>query len=114
MNSVSLIAALTRDPERKGTAERPLARLRLVEVNANPEQPLYINVSVFGAQAESCLQHLAKGRQVAVVGRLCFREWERVDRARRSEYWLAADRVDFLARPRTAPTEPQAALAASQ
>jgi single-strand DNA-binding protein len=103
MNSVSMVGALTKDPELKRGGESPLCRLRLVEANGHPEHPLYINVSVFGAQAESCHRHLAKGRQVAVVGKLRFREWERVDRSRRSEYSIAADRVDFLPRHSSAP-----------
>ena len=36
---------------------------------------------------------------MAVVGRLRFREWKRVDLSRRSEHWIAADRVDFLSAP---------------
>jgi single-strand DNA-binding protein len=99
MNSVSLIGALTMNPEMKGNTESPVCRLRLVEASGHPENPLYINVSVFGPQAKACAEHLAKGRQVAVVGKLRFREWQRVDRARCSEYSIAADRIDFLARP---------------
>jgi single-strand DNA-binding protein len=107
MNSFSLVGALTKDPDLKGSDESRVCRLRLVEAGAHREHPLYINVSVFGAQAENCHAHLKKGRQVAVVGRLCFREWQRVDLSRRSEYWIAADRVDFLARPAAAsPPQP--------
>ena len=113
MNSFSLIGALTKDPELRGTGESRVCRLRLAEVNGHPDHPLYINASVFGAQAQSCHEHLQKGRQVAVVGRLRFREWQRVDLAKRSEYWIAADRVDFLARPAmpVEGTEPTAAPA---
>jgi single-strand DNA-binding protein len=99
MNSFSLVGALTKDPFCKGEGESRVCRLRLVEANGHPDHPLYINVSVFGPQADSCQEHLTKGRQVAVTGRLRFREWQRVDLSRRSEYWIAADRVDFLARP---------------
>lgn len=99
MNSFSLVGALTKDPEQKGSGANRLCRLRLAEANGHPDHPLYINVSVFGPQAETCQAHLQKGRQVAVVGRLRFREWQRVDGQRRSEYWIVADRVDFLARP---------------
>jgi single-strand DNA-binding protein len=104
MNSFSLVGALTKDPVLKGEGETRVCRLRLAEMNGHPDHPLYINVSVFGAQAESCHEHLHKGRQVAVVGRLRFREWQRVDLTRRSEFWIAADRVDFLGRP-AAPVE---------
>lgn len=99
MNSLTLVGALTKDPEPKGEGESRVCRLRLVEVNNHPDHPLYVNVSVFGAQGDACAEHLAKGRQVAVVGRLRFREWKRVDGSKRSEHWVAADRVDFLARP---------------
>jgi single-strand DNA-binding protein len=99
MNSLSLVGALTKDPDMKGSGESRVCRLRLVETHAHRDQPLYINVSVFGVQADRCHEHLQKGRQVAVVGRLRFREWQRVDLTKRSEYWIAADRVDFLARP---------------
>jgi single-strand DNA-binding protein len=105
MNSFSLVGALTKDPDLKGSGESRVCRLRLVEAGGHPDHPLYINVSVFGTQAESCHEHLHRGRQVAVVGRLRFREWQRVDLSRRSEYWIAADRVDFLARP-TVSAEP--------
>jgi single-strand DNA-binding protein len=113
MNSFSLVGALTKDPEQKGSGENRLCRLRLAEANGHPDHPLYINVSVFGPQAEICQEHLRKGRQVAVVGRLRFREWQRVDGQRRSEYWILADRVDFLARPATpiAATDPSPAPA---
>jgi single-strand DNA-binding protein len=109
MNSITLLGALTKNPELVGGEESPVCRLRLVEANAHPDHPLYINVSVFGAQAKACAEHLAKGRRVAVVGKLRFREWQRVDRSRRSEHWVAADRVDFLpASTPASPAEPDA------
>jgi single-strand DNA-binding protein len=111
MNSFNLVGALTKDPDLKGSGENRVCRLRLVETGAHRDHPLYINVSVFGTQAENCHAHLQKGRQVAVVGRLCFREWQRVDLSRRSEYWIAADRIDFLARPAAAVSPPQPAPA---
>jgi single-strand DNA-binding protein len=104
VNSFSLVGALTKDPVLKGEGDARVCRLRLAEANGHPDHPLYINVSVFGPQAESCDAHLKKGRQVAVTGRLRFREWQRVDLTRRSEYWIVADRVDFLGRP-AAPVE---------
>jgi single-strand DNA-binding protein len=104
MNSLTLVGALTKDPEPKGEGDSRVCRLRLVESNGHPDHPLYVNVSVFGPQGEACAEHLAKGRQVAVVGRLRFREWRRVDGSKRSEHWIAADRVDFLGRPGIAET----------
>lgn len=99
MNSLTLVGVLTKDPKPVGGEGRPGCRMRLAEANAHPDHPLYIDASIFGAQAEACLEHLRKGSRVAVVGRLRFREWKRVDLSHRSEHWIAADRVDFLSAP---------------
>jgi single-stranded DNA-binding protein len=99
VNSLTLIGVLTKDPKPVGAAERRGARMRLAEAGAHPDHPLYIDASIFGAQAEACLQHLKKGSRVAVAGRLRFREWKRVDLSRREEHWIAADRVEFLSAP---------------
>jgi single-strand DNA-binding protein len=102
MNSFTLVGVLTKDPKPVGGGERRGARMRLAEANAHPEHPLYIDASIFGPQAESCLEHLHQGSRVAVVGRLRFREWKRVDLSRRSEHFIAADRIDFLSAPAAA------------
>jgi single-strand DNA-binding protein len=102
MNSMTLAGVLIKDPRQVGGGERRGARMRLAEANAHPDHPLYIDASIFGPQAEACLEHLHKGSRVAVVGRLRFREWKRVDLSPRSEHWIAADRVDFLSTPRSA------------
>lgn len=107
MNSITIVGVLTKDPRSVGGSERRGARMRLAEANAHPDQPLYVDASIFGPQAEACLEHLRKGSRVAVVGRLRFREWKRVDLSHRSEHWIAADRIDFLS-PQDAPEEPEA------
>jgi single-strand DNA-binding protein len=99
MNSITIVGVLTKNPKAVGGGERRGCRMRLAEANAHPDHPLYIDASLFGAQAEACLEHLTKGSRVAVVGRLRFREWKRVDLSPRSEHWIAADRVDFLSTP---------------
>jgi single-strand DNA-binding protein len=73
--------------------------MRLAEAGAHPEHPLYIDASIFGPRAETCLAHLRKGSLVAVAGRLRFREWKGVDLSRRSEHSLTAERIDFLSAP---------------
>lgn len=77
--------------------EMTVCDMRVAESNGKKESPLYINVSVFGRQAEVCKEYLEKGRQIAVAGQLRFREWKSDDGQKRSEHTIAADRVDFLA-----------------
>ena len=87
INRVVLVGNLTRDPEMKhlpsGTA---LCSLRIAvntrrkdESGQWTDKPNYFDVTVWGNQGESCAQYLAKGRPVAIDGRLEWREWEAQD-----------------------------------
>jgi len=78
INRVVLTGNLTRDPELKhlpsGTA---LCSLRIAvntrrkdESGQWTDKPNYFDISVWGAQGEICAQYLAKGRPVAIDGRL--------------------------------------------
>jgi single-strand DNA-binding protein len=96
MNTMTLIGTLTRDPELKEGGKTAVCSMRVAESNGRRGSPLYINVAAFGRQAEVCEEYLSKGRQVAIVGQLRFREWETDEGEKRSEHSLAADRVDFL------------------
>jgi len=96
MNSITLIGTLTKDPEMKGEGDGRVCQMRIAESNADPDKPLFVTVAAFGRNAENCERYLAKGRHVAVSGRLRFREWSRLDGAKHSEHSIAADRVDFL------------------
>jgi single-strand DNA-binding protein len=97
MNTVTLIGTLTKDPElRNGKNDSKVCSMRLAESNGRKDSPLFINVSAFGRQAETCERYLSRGRQVAVSGQLRFREWEAEGGGKRSEHSIAADRVDFL------------------
>lgn len=96
MNSVTLIGTLTRNPEMRNAGDTKVCAMRLAEQNARKDALLFINVSVFGAQAGSCKQYLSKGRHVAVSGQLRFREWVNDEGEKRSEYSISADRIDFL------------------
>ena len=60
------------------------------------DKPNYFDVTVWGAQGENCAQYLAKGRPVAVDGRLNWREWEAQDGAKRQSVDIIADSVQFL------------------
>lgn len=96
MNSVTLIGTLTKDPEMRNGGQAKVCSMRLMEAGGRKGSALFINVSAFGRQAETCGRFLSKGRQVAVSGQLRYREWEPDGGGRRSEHTIAADRVDFL------------------
>jgi single-strand DNA-binding protein len=99
MNSVNLIGRLTRDPELRSMpdGDRAVCDLRIA-VDNGQNDPTYVDVATFDKQAEACAAHLSQGRQVAVTGRLIYREWEK-DGEKRSKHSVIG-RVEFLAKPK--------------
>jgi len=105
INRVVLVGNLTKDPELRHTpGGTPVCSLRLAvngrrrdESGTWVDKPNYFDVSVFGNQAESCAQYLAKGRPVGVDGRLDWREWDATDGSgKRQAVQIIADSVQFL------------------
>jgi single-strand DNA-binding protein len=60
------------------------------------DKPNYFNITVWGAQGENAARFLAKGRPVAIDGRLEWREWEAQDGTKRQAVDIIADSVQFL------------------
>ena len=105
INRVILTGNLTRDPELRNTPSgTSVCSLRLA-VNTSRkdasgnwvDKPNYFDITVWGRQGENVAQYLAKGRPVAVDGRLEWREWEDKETgAKRSAVEIVADSVQFL------------------
>lgn len=115
MNSVSVIGRLTRDPELRATPSGTSVCALRIAVNDDVkdattgewhQKPGFFDVDVFGKQADACAQYLSRGRQVAVQGRLRWREWETQDGQKREAVSIAADRVQFIG-PRESQPTPQ-------
>ncbi len=101
-NKIILIGNLTKDPEVRYTpGGTPVATLRLAVTSKykqgddTRDDTLFIDVVVFGRQAETCGQYLAKGRPVLVEGRLRERKWES-EGTQKSKFEIIANAVRFL------------------
>jgi len=111
INRVVVVGNLTRDPELRATpGGTSLCRLRVAcntswrnkDTGEIDERSNYFDVTVFGASGEACARFLAKGRPVAVDGRLEWHEWMTVEGERRQAVGIVADSVQFLsARPQS-------------
>ena len=112
MNVVSLIGNLASDVElREVGAEKKVAGFLLaVDRPGKDAGADFVRVSAWDRQAEACAQYLAKGRRVALDGRLRSRSWEEEGK-RRSAVEVVANRVQFLSngREEEAPFEAPAA-----
>lgn len=122
MNKVNLIGRLTKDPELRhtqgGTATTTI-RLAVPRRKRNGEEqpPVYVDVVSFDKQAEAVCSYLAKGRRVAVTGRLEYREWEsQQDGSFHSKHEVVADEIEFLDPKDKAPANgtPEPAYAAGE
>lgn len=104
MNHIALIGRLTRDPELRytpnGTAvtQFTLAVDRPFLNQAGEREADFIPVVAWQKLAETCANHLQKGRLVAVEGRLQIRSYEAQDGQRRRVAEVVAGNVQFLDR----------------
>ncbi len=106
LNKVLLMGNLTRDPEvrhtPKGTAVGDLAMAINMTYKAQDgtekEEVCYVDVVVWGRQAETCRYYLTKGAPVFVEGRLQLDQWEGPEGEKKSRMRVRADRVQFLSR----------------
>ena len=108
MNTIQLIGRLTADPECRALAnDKSVANMRLAVARRDREAtPVYVDVVAFDKLAELCGQHLEKGRQVAINGRLEYSEWETEDASKRSKHEIVANDVEFLAKAKRPVEEP--------
>lgn len=104
-NRIIIIGNLTRDPEYKqqpsgqGLCKLGLASNRQFKnrtTGVMSQEVCFVDIAVWGAQAESCNQYLQKGRPILVEGRLKFDSWKDAEGNTRSKHSIVAERVVFL------------------
>ncbi len=104
VNHVMLLGNLTRDPELRYTPSGAAVCQMGVALNRRwkdqagetKEEVTFVDVTVWGRQAETVASYLTKGRAVAVEGRLQLDTWQTDAGERRSRLKVVAQRVTFL------------------
>lgn len=104
LNKVFLMGNITRDPELRHATEGTALCSFGIAVNrkytsqgVEKEEVAFIDIDVWGKQAESCGKYLAKGHQVLIDGRLRYDQWEDKETKRpRSRLVVVAERCQFL------------------
>ena len=94
---------LTRDPEVRYTANGTAVGDLSIAINDSykaqdgtvKETVTYVDIEVWGRQAETCKQYLVKGRPVFIKGTLKLDQWEK-DGKKYSRLKVRADNVQFL------------------
>ena len=104
LNKVMLIGNLTRDPELrytpKGTAVADIGmainRVRTDEQGQRQEDTTFVDVTLWGRQAELAQQYLSKGRPVYIEGRLQMDTWEdKASGQKRSKLKVVGENMQF-------------------
>ena len=105
LNRVLLIGNLTRDPEvrytPKGTAVADIGiavnRVYSGEDGEKKEEVTFVDVTLWGRQAEVAQEYLKKGRQVFVEGRLQLDTWDdKQTGQKRSRLRVVAENMQML------------------
>nr|DAE29741.1 MAG TPA: Single strand binding protein [virus sp. ctyMK1] len=102
MNSVVLIGRLVKDPEVRYISESQMVVASFTVAIDRPvkqgseKKADFPKITVFGKQAENCEKYLAKGRLVAVQGRIQTGSYTNRDGATVYTTDVVADRVEFL------------------
>jgi single-strand DNA-binding protein len=104
INRVTIVGNLTRDPELRGLPSGGNVCSLRVAVNERrkdasgqwTDAPNFFNVTIFGNSADNAAKFLSKGRQVAVDGRLRWREWQDQQGNKRESIEIVAQDVQFI------------------
>ena len=105
-NKVMLMGNLTRDPELRFTSNGSavagfgLATNRKYKQGEEwKEEACFVDITVWGKQAENCAEYLNKGRPVFVEGYLRLNSWQTDAGEKRNKLEVVANTVLFLGRP---------------
>jgi single-strand DNA-binding protein len=103
-NRIIMVGNLTKDPDLKPVGAQSVCKLNIAsnkqyknrQTGATISEVCFVDVEVWGAQAESCKTYLQKGRPVLIEGRLKLDSWKDQEGAMRSKHSIVADKVVFL------------------
>lgn len=97
INTITLIGRLGRDPELKYTQSgKAVANFSLAVDRRQKGETDWFHITTWDKLAERCGEHLHKGRQAAVRGRMQSRTYETQDGQKRTAWEVVAEDVQFL------------------
>ena len=101
MNRVVLIGRLTKDPELRYTPSNTAVATFTIAVNRPKRQDReqeadFVNIIVWGKQAENCNKYIEKGSKVAIEGRIQTRSYDGADGKKKYVTEVVGENVQFL------------------
>ena len=102
LNEVIVSGRLTRDSELRHTPNGTAVTDVIVASNRiwskdseRQEETTFVDVTIWGRQAESLQEYLVKGRHIMVVGRLKLNKWETEQGDKRSKLTMVAEKINL-------------------
>jgi len=96
LNTFSFTARLGADPKMRYTSNETAVTSLRAALQVAKEKTLWLDVTVWGKQAENANKYLEKGSRVAITGRLDQDDWVGDDGKRRTTLKVIASTVTFL------------------
>jgi single-strand DNA-binding protein len=102
LNEVIVSGRLTRDCELRYTPTGTAVTDVIIASNRiwskeseRQEETTFVDVTIWGKQAESLAEYLVKGRHIMVVGRLKLNKWETEEGDKRSKLTMVAEKINL-------------------
>ena len=102
LNEVVVSGRLTRDAELRYTPNGTAVTDIIVASNRiwskdseKQEEATFVDVTIWGKQAESLAKYMTKGRHVMLTGRLKLNKWETDEGDKRSKLTVTAEKVNL-------------------
>lgn len=102
LNEVVISGRLTRDSELRYTPNGTAVTDVIIASNriwskdsARQEETTFVDITIWGRQAESLQEYLVKGRHIMVVGRLKLNKWETEEGSKRSKLTMVAEKINL-------------------
>ena len=98
LNVVTLVGRVAQDAEMRQAGETVVSTFSIATSDGFGEKAKtsFFNVSVWGKQAEALTQHLVKGTQVGVTGKLVQESWKTKEGETRYNVKVVASNIQLL------------------
>ncbi len=98
INTVTVYGNITKDPKSLGEGKVVKTSIAVNEGRGDKEQVSFFDLVFFGKLAEVALQHITKGKEMVVTGRLRQERWEK-DGETRTNIVIIVNDIQFCGRP---------------
>jgi single-strand DNA-binding protein len=95
-NTITTAGYLVSDPEVRSFNDNTVCQIRMCISNDRAKEKCFIDVELWGKQADIAKQYLTKGRSILLTGELKFSSWEH-DGKKYSKNFIRGNEFTFLA-----------------